>query len=226
MQKNLCLFERAIRVLLSVIVLYAAYALYEEPIARVIAGLFGLFALGEALTGVCPLLRHLGAKSPSQHLSSTTVSFVAIMGLQIVLSYEWWMSAFEKWTNSEFVAGMPATLSFFASANPFVWFTKFLTGLATTNAELFAHAVRIGETLTALGLFLSAVLCVYAKESRLRRSSIIVASAALVGGLIMSAAFYFAAAWTGPGTHALNVLMFWMQVVLLYFWFSQWRAVR
>ncbi len=226
MQKNLCVFERVIRVLLAAIFLYAAYALFENVVARTFASLFGLYSLGEALLGVCPLNRHLGLKSQKDHLSSTTVSFLVIMWIQIVLAYEWWSAAFSKWTDTEYITNLPATLAFFASENPFPWFSSFLTGFATANAELFANLVRTGQVLTALGLFLTAALCVYAKQSRLRRSTIVIAVVALLGGIIMNLAFYFAAGWTGPGTHGINVLMFWTQATLFYFWLSQWRTVK
>ena len=226
MKKNLCLFERLIRVLLAAIILYAAYALFENTVARTIAGLFGLYSLAEAILGVCPLNRHLGLKSPTDHLSSTTVSFLVIMWIQVVLAYEWWSAGFAKLIDPEYITGMPATIAFFASSNPFAWFSSFLTGFATANAEVLGRLVLIGELLTALGLFLTAALCVYAKQSRLRRSTIVVAVAALTGGLLMNAVFYFAAGWTGPGTHSLNVVMFWAQAVLIYFWLSQWRSIR
>ena len=226
MQKNLCVFERVVRVLLAAIALYAAYALFENTIARVIVGVFGLYSLLEAILAVCPLHRHLGVKSPKECLSSTTVSFLTIMAAQLILAYEWWNAGFEKWIDPEYLSSMGATLGFFASSNPFTWFANFLTGFATANAELFGQLVRSGQILVALGLFLTAVAYVYAKQGTVRRSTIVVATIALVGGLIMNASFYFAAGWTGPGTHGLNVVMFWLQAMLLYFWLSQWRSVK
>ncbi len=226
MQKNLCVFERVIRLLFAALALFAVYALYEGIVARTIAGLFGLYALGEGLLGVCPLQRHLGVNRPTERLSSTAVSFITVMGIQVLLGYEWWMGAWEKWASADYVSSMPVTLAYFASKNPFVWFAKFLTGFATTHAELFASLVRSGETLVALGLFLTAIAGLYARRGKTRRSTIIVVVAALLGGLFMNTAFYFASAWTSPGTHALNVVMFWSQALLLYFWLCQWRAVK
>lgn len=220
MQKNLNTFERVVRLLLGAFFLWAAYALYHHPLARLAAAAFGLFALGEAVTARCLLHKRLGKEDPALPLAKEKLFLLGALGVQTVMAYEWWSAGWEKVSSPEFVEGITGTLGFFASKNPFPWYKAFLEGFAMKNATAFAYAVEWSQVLIGLCLAAAAVVLAYAKNGKWHRPALAAAVLALAGGMLMNASFYLAAGWTGPGTKGSNVVMFWVQAVLGYVWLS------
>lgn len=226
MPSNLGPCGRVLRLFIAVFFFFAAWGLYEQSAAQIIAGLISLYALGEAVIGYCPLYKVFGCATVKDRLSAQAVMLIVLAGIQITIAYEWGAAAFEKWSNPEFIESMPSVLGYFSSANPYEWFTGFLTDYATPNAELFGHLVRVGQTLVAAGLVLGAALFVYSKKIQMKRVAVIFSLTSLLAGMAMNAAFYFAAGWTGPGTHGINVVMFWTQAMLVYFWTTRIHTHR
>lgn len=200
------------RIALAVILFFAAAVFFEHPAARVIVVLAGLFAFGEGIAARCPLLARLGG---ARHY------LIGVTAIQFVLAYEWWSAGLEKLANSEFVGGMAGTLGYFASKNPFPWYKDFLLGFASQNATAFAYTVEWSQVIIALILAVTAGIIVYTKGESTNRWVLVLVSLALLGGMLMNANFYLAAGWTGPGTHGINVVMFWTQAILFYVWTSR-----
>lgn len=215
MEKNLGTMERIIRILLAGILGFAAAFLFIHPIARIAAACGALFAIGEALLGRCYLYAHLGSRNLGEPLQDQPRYLIGLMAIQMVIAYEWWSAGWEK-ISSPFVDTLAQGLGYFASQNPFGWYRNFLLGFATENATLFGYAVEWSQVGIALVLFFGGILLVYARNQTLQRIAVTMSLLALLGGLLMNANFYFAAAWTGPGTRGINVVMFWVQGILFY----------
>lgn len=221
MQPNLRIFDRAIRFVLGIVLLYAAVALFQHPVAKLISALGAVFALAEALLSRCWLARILGARSTSQSITDENLYLLGVLGTQFIIAYEWWSAGWEKVSSPDFVAGIGKTLTTFANGTPFVWYKSFLLGFAADNATAFAYAVEWGQVLIAITLAATAWIYIFVKVRPIRRLCAALAVAALFGGMLMNANFYLAAGWTGPGTHGINVVMFWIQAILFYIWLSE-----
>lgn len=134
----------------------------------------------------------------------------------MIIGYEWLSAGWEKIFTPDFILTMNKTLAFFASKNPFPWYKNFLLNTGTANAIWFGYAVTYGEIIVGAILILSAVIMLLAQKSGWGRTMLSITILGLLGGLAMNANFYFAGGWTGAGTHAVNVIMFWTQAILLY----------
>lgn len=225
MIRNLDTFERAIRLLIGLFALFAAWALFSNPFARLLAAAFGVFSVGECIMATCPLHAALGMRKPGQFLAPDTLRLLGLLGVQAVLAYEWWSAGFGKLTNAEFVVGMPKTLGIFASKNPFPAYKEFLLGPALKNAQLFGYAVEWSQILIGLALAATVAAMLYVKRVRQLRTVLAASVLALAGGMLMNANFYFAAGWTGAGTKSANIIMFWTQAVLVYVWLVSLRTL-
>ena len=221
MQRNLDWFDRLVRFSFGVVLLLSALYLFHQPLARLAVAVFGIYALAEGLLGICPLFNKLGKGK----LSVEAHYLVGLLAIQCVIAYEWWSAGFEKMSSGVFVTGLPKTLGFFASQNPFMWVKNFLLGFATNNATIFGQLVQWSQIVIAVVLVLSAVAYVYSKNTSVRKTAIVLSVLALIGGMVMNIIFYLAAGWTGPGTKGVNVMMFWTEAILAYTWL-RFRLVR
>ncbi|TAK03807.1 DUF2892 domain-containing protein [Patescibacteria group bacterium] len=224
MRRNLAPFDRLVRIALAAILLFAAVVLYQHPVARILAFVGGLFALAEGLSAACPLAAHLGAKGVKDRLDEKALLLIGVVGTQMVLAYEWWSAGWEKVSSPGFVQGIGGTLARFASENPFPWYKDFLLGFASENATVFAQAVQWSQVAIGLTLAAAGAAYVFLKDAESRHNALAVSAIALFGGMLMNANFYLAAGWTGPGTHGINVVMFWTQAILIYVWLSMLMA--
>lgn len=223
MTRNLSGLERAARFVLGLIFLFSAFALFDHPITKIFFIIFGLGAIVEAVTAVCPLLTRWAAGSDG---SRSRIAELALLWIQMVFAFVWWSSGWGKWTDPEFINNMPGIVSRFASQNPFSWAANLLTGPIAAQAELFGNLVRLGEVAAAVGLLVSGALFIYTRSVGLKRGAIIIAVVSLLIFIVMNVAFYFFAGWMNPATHSLNVVMFWIQAALLYFWLSRWLSIK
>lgn len=218
MKKNINWLDRFVRIVLAAILVFAVVALFKHPIARILGGLGAIFALWEAFSAKCYLTSHLGSRSVAERLSEGSLYLLGLVAVQMILAYEWWSAGWEKVSSSEFVNGINSTLGYFASKNPFPWYKDFLLGSATNNSTLFAYAVEWSQVSIAIILAVAGGLFVYSKKSSIQKLALKFSVLALIGGILMNANFYLAAGWTGPGTRGINVVMFWMQAILVYIW--------
>lgn len=220
MQANLHTFERLVRLALGLTALFAAALLFAHPLARLAAGLFGLYALAEAATAKCPLHARLGMSAPGQALQKEMLYLVGLLGIQTLMAYSWWSAGYGKVSSGAFVENIGKTLGNFAAKNPFPWYKNFLESFAIPNSRMFAYAVEWGQIAAALALFAAVVILVASRDEVLRRKFMALSAAALLGGMLMNANFYFAAGWTSASTKGDNLVMFWTQALLLYVWLS------
>lgn len=218
MDKNINLLDRFVRIVLAAILFFAVAILFKHPVARVFGSLGAIFALWEAFSAKCYLTHYLGSRSPIERLSEGSLHLLGLVAMQMILAYEWWSAGWEKISGPEFVNGINSTLVFFASKNPFPWYKEFLLGFATRNSTIFAYSIEWGQIVIAITLAVTMALFVYTKRSATKKIALKFSVLAFIGGILMNANFYLAAGWTGPGTHGLNIVMFWTQAVLVYIW--------
>ncbi len=224
MKTNIGALDRIARLTLGVLILALGVMAFANPIAKLFFSLAGLYFLFEAMSGSCPLYARLGATKPTQRLGDANLYLVAILGVQLVLAYVWFHAGWEKVTG-DFVTGMPQTLGYFLSENPYPWFKAFLNAVVIPNATLFGLLVEWGQLLVGFGLAAGALTALYGSPEW-RRAGMVLSVAALLSGALMNKEFWLAAGWTGPGTATSNVMMFWPQLILAYVWIVRLSGER
>ena len=223
MKKNLDLFERVVRAWVSAIALLIGLVIVRHPVARLLFIAFGGWAALEAVTGSCPLYRHLGVRKPGEKMPGADRSLLMLLGVQLSLSYVWWHAGYEKLAG-DFVSKLPETLGFFLSKNPYPFMHAFLAR-AVPKALQIGVLVEWGQVATALALAGAVFLVVYG-SAEAKRLGYALSIVALFAGAIMNAAFYLAAGWTGPATATSNIAMLWPELLLLYYWKVRYLEVR
>ena len=218
MEKNINWLDRLMRSILAAILFFAVIVLFKHPVARILGAAGALFALWEAFSAKCYLTGHLGSKNITERLNEGSLYLLGLVVIQMTLAYEWWSAGWEKVSSPEFVSGINGTLGYFASKNPFPWYKDFLLGFATRNSTLFAYSVEWSQIAIAIILAIAGAVFVYSKQEVIKKNALKLSILALIGGILMNANFYLAAGWTGPGTHGINVVMFWVQGILAYIW--------
>ena len=137
---------------------------------------------------------------------------------QLLLAYEWCSAGWEKVAGGTFITTIPSTLERFSNNNPHVWYGDSVLRVAKQHPSLFGTLVEWGEVLVGIGLIASIVLYAMNRSVRLQQLARSTAMLALVAGILMNLAFFFAAGWMSASTRGLNLLMGGMQLILLLFW--------
>lgn len=156
-------------------------------------------------------------------MNKTSSYLKGLVIIQAVIAYEWLSSGWGKVWGPEFVNGMAKTLERFASQNPFAWYKDFLATYVAPNAIAFGQVIEWSEIFVGLVLFVAAGCLLYPKCEKWGRAVSLLTIVVLLGGMLMNANYYFAAGWTSPSTHGVNLVMFWVQAGLLYVWVDYLR---
>ncbi len=90
MKTNITPVDRITRVVFGAVLLFAAYAFFQNITARVIVALGGLWILGEGLVGICVLQSRLGIRSIAEGVKKDPI--LGFLLVQLVFAYEWWAS--------------------------------------------------------------------------------------------------------------------------------------
>ncbi|HRN96662.1 MAG TPA: hypothetical protein PLD54_04405 [Candidatus Levybacteria bacterium] len=122
-----------------------------------------------------------------------------------VIGFIFFKSAYGKLTGGEFVDGLAGTLKFFASENPHSFVKTFLTDTIIPNSILFGHFTMWGEFLSAVCILVPVVYYLFTRK-RTKHMMFLLGIGFLVGAFL-NWTFWFAAGWTSPSTHSLNLLM-------------------
>lgn len=146
--------------------------------------------------------------------------------IQAVLAYEWISGGLGKIYEGQFVSTIGKTLGRFENGNPHEWYAGSVLRIAKNSPEIFGQLVQWGELLAGIGLIVSILVYGFGRESQWKDMARYVAIPSLLGGAFMNANFYYAAGWTSASTGGLNMVMFWVQVVLILFWVKPWEEKR
>lgn len=128
------------------------------------------------------------------------------------LATQWLQAGWEKWTKPEFMTGIAKTLGLFAAKTPYRWYSSFVTTYLLPHASWLGNVVRASELLIGLDLVLLGVIIL--GQHTIRRWVATVMTIACYGAALLSLNFYLAAAWSGPSTAGLNVVMGLVEAIL------------
>ncbi len=139
---------------------------------------------------------------------------------QALIGVEWFKSGWSKWMSVQFNdGGMAVSLAKFAEKNPHEWYVLQVLKPAMASPELFAWMVKTGEVVAGAGLVLMAAFVVWQGwKSRPLKDWAWMNVPFLAIGVVMNLNFLYAAGWMSPSTEGLNVLMLWLQVLLMIGW--------
>ncbi len=151
--------------------------------------------------------------------------------IQVVIGYEWLVSAITKLVRGDFPAGLAGQLGDMLTASP-GWYRGVLTGVVLPHAEAFGYAIEITELLAGAVLVGLAILLLVRPELELPLPAIVAAVVASAACLLMVANFELA---NGAGFGLslgkdtfdegvdLDTLMTGLQLALLVFWSAALR---
>ncbi|MDX6482204.1 MAG: thiosulfate dehydrogenase (quinone) large subunit [Gaiellaceae bacterium] len=146
--------------------------------------------------------------------------------IQVVIGYEWLVSALTKLSRGDFPAGLAAQLGDMSKDAP-GWYRGLLTGVVVPHADAFGWTIEITELVAGVVLVALALVLLVRPALRLPRPAILAAVAASAAALAMVANFELA---TGAGFGLslgkdtfdegvdLDTLMTGLQLALLLFW--------
>ena len=150
----------------------------------------------------------------------------ALLLIQVVIGYEWLVSAITKLLRGDFPAGLAGQLGDMLTASP-GWYRDFLTRVVLPHAGVFGYAIEIAELVAGAVLLGLALVLLVRPELELPRPAIVAAVLASAAGLVMVANFELAnGAGFGLslGTDTfdegvdLDTLMTGLQLALVVFW--------
>lgn len=151
------------------------------------------------------------------NIGSKIVEKKLLIFVQLIIGYEWFSSGLSKvmMSHAESLAEILASLSKFASQNPYSFYKSFLLVYAIPSGELFSWLIPWGEFLAGATLIVSAGLLLLGFYHKLLR---MVSLFALVGLIFMNINFWFAAGWLSPSTAGLNLVLGLIESVLCLAW--------
>lgn len=123
----------------------------------------------------------------------------------------WFRSGIGKIMGGKFVGALAPTLNKLTTGNPNTWYDGFVKNTVIPNSNFFGNLIMWGEFLSALSITLGSLYLLFnKKENKIVESLFFLG---LIGGLLLSLNFYFAAGWTGSSTESLNLLMFAIEAI-------------
>ena len=150
----------------------------------------------------------------------------SLLLIQLVIGYEWLVSALTKLVRGDFPAGLAAQLGDMSNDAP-GWYRGLLTGVVLPHAVAFGYAIEIAELVAGAVLVGLAFVLLVRPELELPRPAIVAAVVASAAALVMVANFELA---NGAGFGRslgqdtfdegvdLDTLMTGLQLALLLFW--------
>lgn len=217
-KKNLHQFDRWIMMVLGVIFVLVGVYIYEHLLFQLLSLSVALYFFFHGATGYCSWHRRLGQTGVGKLLNHVSLGMLSVAGMQLILAYSWLAAGYEKISGGTFVSGINKTLSYFISQNPYEWYVSFVEAVAMPYATVFALAIEWTQLIGGVILVAAVWLLVYGKQRSGQKVAAVMSVIALVALAFMNVNFYLAAGWTGPGTHSVNVIMFWTQLLLIYWW--------
>jgi hypothetical protein len=156
----------------------------------------------------------------------------ALLLVQVVIGYEWLVSALTKLIRGDFPTGLAGQLGDMAKGAP-GWYRSFLTGVVLPHADTFGWAIEITELLAGCVLLGIALVLLVRPALELPRPAIVAAVVASASALAMVVNFELAngagfGLSLGKSTFDegvdLDTLLTGLQLVLLLFWGAALRS--
>lgn len=135
----------------------------------------------------------LPAKIQEERHSSLRLAAWSIAVIEVMLGYEWLLSALNKLFSPVYVAHFSGMLQQMAlPGNPNGWWVAFIQSQVLPSARLWARLIEVGELGVALGFFAGALLWISGRfpDARWTRWLNVGIIVALVGSVLMSVNYY------------------------------------
>ena len=126
--------------------------------------------------------------------STTRITLVGLLVVQLLVGYEWAMSGLTKIVRGGFPAGLASELRE-KSEGAAGWYTSFLDSVVIPNGQAWGYAIEIGELLIGAVLIGAALVWLFGWErvGAARRRQVLLATAlASIGGIFMAVNFHLA----------------------------------
>ena len=115
--------------------------------------------------------------------------------VELVIGYEWLISALNKVYSPTFRPGLAASIRTSLQDNPNDWWVALIQRLVIPYAPLWATVVEVAELLVAFGLFVGAMLWISGRFPRSRFACLlnVLVLLALLAGIAMTVNYYLLA---------------------------------
>jgi len=141
----------------------------------------------------------LRTETQKQHPRATSnFSAWGLAPVELVIGYEWLVSALNKVYSSTFRPGLAASIHTSLQDNPNGWWVALVQQLVIPNAPMWATVVEVAELLVAVGLFVGAILWISGgfPKTRVVRLLNMMVLLALLAGIAMTVNYYLLAGHT------------------------------
>jgi hypothetical protein len=151
--------------------------------------------------------------------------------IQVVVGYEWLISALTKLVRGDFPAGLAAQLGDMSAGAP-SWYRSFLTSAVLPHADAFGYVIEIAELVVGLVLIGVALVLLVRPSTQLPLPAVVAAVVASAAALVMIVNFEIVngaqfGLSLGKDTFDegvdLDTLMTGLQLALLLFWLAALR---
>lgn len=143
-----------------------------------------------ARTGALPTMTQKQPPRATPNFSAWGLALV-----ELVISYEWLISALNKVYSPAFRPGLAASIQTSLQDNPNDWWVVLMQRLVIPYAPMWASVVEAAELLVALGLFIGAMLWISGgfPRTRVARLLNVLVLLALLAGIAMTVNYYLLA---------------------------------
>jgi uncharacterized membrane protein YphA (DoxX/SURF4 family) len=115
-------------------------------------------------------------------------ALVALLGVQVLLGYEWFASGLTKLVHGDFPGGLADELAERAK-DASGWYRGFLDSTVIPHAQAFGYAIEIAELAAGVALIAAAIALL---GRRARRTALVAMTVAALAGALMNVSFHLA----------------------------------
>ena len=123
---------------------------------------------------------------------------MGLIGMQVILAYEWLVSALDKLGNAHFGDQLESVLQQSSHNGPYGWYSSLLRQFVLPYHAIFAPLTQATELAIGLTLALSAALWLFQPTHRLTVYGTWASTAALLGSIFLSINYFFQTGYPIP----------------------------
>ena len=128
------------------------------------------------------------------------LSMIGLLGVEIVIGYEWFISGLVKFVRGDFPSGLAAEL-LEKSEGVAAWYGSFLKSAVIPNGALFGYAIETSELLAGIALIAGPLIWLFAWErvsDRVRWAVSFSIAASTIGGAFLAINLHLANGGSHP----------------------------
>ena len=137
--------------------------------------------------------------------SAPSLPMIGLLGVEMVIGYEWFISGLVKFVRGGFPAGLADDFRE-KSEGVAPWYASFLENAIIPNAQFFGYAIEISELLAGVALIVGPLIWIFAWDrvsDRVRTLVLLAGAVAAIGGTFLAVNLHFANGashpWLIPG---------------------------